>query len=333
MTTVSIAVSLVAALITGGLGGYWLRHVRQGEAWAIGCASALGLILLQTSSLRDLLRPLQPRVALDWLPLIVLLAVACSNVRTSRYRWPLAILIGLLFVLRLLWGSVYMQLESLSVPLGITFGCWAMTSAVAMAMALPSESKPNRLSWNTGGWGILIAIVATTITMSGSLTYGAATGVCGLAAFGVLVSTSRISNVIAIPLASLVGLSTAYAELAPWAGSAILAAMIGLLLAEGLQMPTARLAVRAGGIVTVLIIGGLTFSQFAKDFEGDEQPDGGYGDLSTNESGVAPSSADVPTSPSHTPAMPEPALPPMNNSPSDGIETIDPFGGIGLPGQ
>ena len=53
---------------------------------------------------------------------MVLLAAACSVLRQDRYRWTLAISLAFLLPVRLLWGSVYMQLDSMSVPWGWLLG-------------------------------------------------------------------------------------------------------------------------------------------------------------------------------------------------------------------
>lgn len=332
MTSTSIAVAFVGALLGGLIAGFSFRKLPRGETWALGCAVALGLTLLQTSVLRDLLRPLQPKVAMDWLPAVVFLAAACSVVRQGRYRWTLAITLAVLLPIRLLWGSVYMQLDSVGMPLGIAFGTWAISLAVAVG--LPHRDGRERLHWNTGvwnagSWALIFASVSISIMMSGSLTYGAASGTCGFAVLGALLSAGRIPNIAAVPLVCLIGLATAFSELSPWAAVTMLLATIGLLFSESVQATKSKVSLRTGTVAAAVLVSVVTFVQFRRDLGGgdaygSQESFGDYGSLPmTNPSQDAP-----PT----TIAVPDANTGSVENSPHV-FDATDPFGGLGLPGE
>jgi len=327
VTTTSIAVAFVAALLCSLIAGFCFRKVPHGETWALGCAVALGLTLLQTSALVDLLRPLQPKVAMDWLPGMTLLAAACSTLRQDRYRWTLAISLAFLFPIRLLWGSIYMQLDSIGVSLGIAFGAWV--TGLTVAMGLPDNPHRGRLSWSAGGWALIFVFLSMSIVMSGSLTYGAAIGTCGFATLGVLLPARRIPNFTPFPLVCLVGLAAAFSEVSPWVALLMFLAVISLLLSESIQALKTRVTLHSGAVAVTVLVSAVTFVQFRSNFLGDgvdrsEEAFGGYGALPTN----GPSQF-----------MPSMTKPPANaskgsdDSSSKGVNAIDPFGGLGLPGE
>lgn len=323
MTTTSIVVAFTAALLCGLIAGFGFRKMPRGETWALSCAVALGLSLLQMSALRDLFRPLQPKVAMDWLPGMIFLATACSVLRQDHYRWTLAILLALLVPIRLLWGSVYMQLDSLSVPLGIAFGAWKISLAVAMG--LPNVDRNRGLSWNAGGWALMYVCVSISVMMSGSLTYGAASVTCGFAALGVLLSTGLIPGLAAVPLVCLIGLATAFSELSAWAALVLFLTMLGLLFSESFQATRSKVSLRTGAVTAGLLVSAVTFVQFRNDIEGvdgygREGSFGGYGNLPR-----ASPPEDVPATTNAVPSSADNSI--------EMFDATDPFGGLGLPGE
>ena len=148
MTTVSIFAGFATALFCGILSERSLRGFRAGGAAASVISIALGLIVLQTSSAKDLLRVIQPKVALDWLPLVCLAAVAVILIPSRRIRGALGITLAILIPIKFLWGSVYLQPGEIEVRILVSMAIWSL--ALTVPLLLPDidsrEAKPGRRS-------------------------------------------------------------------------------------------------------------------------------------------------------------------------------------------
>ena len=262
MTLYSIAGGCAAAFICGLIAGRYLRQVREGNAMALAIAVAAGLAVLQSTGWNDLMRVVQPRVALEWLPLVTILFAACSLIRTMKVRAACGIVLAVLTPVRLLWGSVYLQAE---LPrLEVLAGIAAWSAALALPLLLEQrESNAKPLSWDTvtwaGTWAVAVAGTAAMIVGSGSLTYGAATGICGLAILSVLMATSQIPDTGIVPLVCLIGISTSFAELPIVMAGLLLVVWVSILLAD--RLPSLRWAAvaRVATVCTLLFGASLTY--------------------------------------------------------------------------
>lgn len=275
MTAVSIVAGGLAALCCGLLGGRCLRNFRAGSAMALALAVAVGLLMLQTSKGSDLLRGLQPKVASDWLPLFAILAASCMLIQPTSYRVGYGILLAILMPVRLLWGSIYLPSETIDLAVLLRITVWS--AALAVAVLLTNDQPARLISWKTAVWGIAVAGTAALITLSGSLTYGVATGVCGLATLSVLIATSRIPNIAAVPVICLIGLSASFSELLLSTAGLLLLAWIGVLIADRMTAHSIVGVVRGGAVSVLLLAGIMMFVRFTGSHEIVETPNMGYG--------------------------------------------------------
>lgn len=331
LTLAIAAASLIAPLVA--------RFFRASGAWAVGCAVAIGLMLMNVAGVHDLLRPFRPQVAIDWLPVLSIAAVACASITQWRYRIPVAIAIAMVVPVRLLWGSVYLSSASISLPMGIVLAGWS--AALLVVLLLPDTKQHGRLNANVLGWGLAAVAVIVTIAMSGSLTYAAAASVVAIAIASVLLASGQIPSVAAFPFIVLVGLSASFSELQLGAAIAIVAGLLGVAFSAYFADRNARssAAIRATSFAALLVTTGIIAFRFANDFRTTENAlvsdeAAAYEVLVTEEIGASQiytqmqpnekcegqnkdSSGDTLDANS---ALPKPA----------GIESIDPFGGLGL---
>ena len=280
MTSFSIAVSCVAALVCGLIAGRCLRNFREGIAVASAIAAALGLIFLHTSKVSDLIRIVQPKVAIDWVPLVCLLAAASVVMPSKKLRIAMGAVVAMVTPVRLLWGSVYLEPDALNSSALMCLAVWA--AALALPMILQDQTAPKRVSWKTALWVAATAVTAIVIAMSGSLTYGVATGVCGLAILGVLISTSQIPNIAALPIICLIGLSASFAELSVLNAGLLLSGWVGVLIAERVSGPHMAVMLRVSTAAVLLLVGSLTFARLAGDRTTADTSSSGYGEFKSD---------------------------------------------------
>lgn len=282
MTTVSIAAGFAAALFCGLLSGRSLRGFRAGHAVAAAISIAVGLILLQSSSPQDVWRFIQPKVALEWLPLVCLVAAGVNTIPSGRIRGTLAIMLAMLIPVRFLWGSVYLQPGEFEARVLMSLAIWSM--ALAVPLVLPDNKIEARKSWKTVVWMFATAVTGSLIACSGSLTYGAAAGVCGLGMLGVFLSTSQISSLTAVPLICLTGLSASFAELPISIAGLMLAAWIGVLAGDRITGPRLIVVTRIGATCVLLAAVTMTIVRMSGDGESSATLNSGYGTLSETSS-------------------------------------------------
>jgi hypothetical protein len=291
---------------------------------ASAIAAAMGLMLLQVSKLNDLARIVQPKVAIDWLPLVCLLAAASVLVPSKTLRVAMGAVVAMLTPVRLLWGSVYLESDALNPSSLLCLTAWAI--ALSLPMVLQDQTAQKRVSWKTSLWVAATAVTAFVIAMSGSLTYGAATGVCGLAIPGVLISTSQIPNIAAVPFICLIGLAASFAELQVLTAGLLLLAWGGVLVAERVSIPRVAVSLRVSTAAVLLLAGSLTLARLADDRTNSNMLNSGYGsftsDLPTEskaDESLATSSSKTATETNEsTEASKQPA------------ETDDPFDGLDM---
>lgn len=326
MTPVSIAAGFAAALFCGLLSGRSLRGFRAGHAVSVAISIAAGLVLLQASSPGAVMRFVQPKVALDWLPLTCLLAAGVFLIPSGRIRVTLGKMLALLIPVRFLWGSVYLQPGELEARVLISMVIWSM--AMAVPLIFPETGLAGRKSWHTVVWIFATVVTAIVIACSGSLTYGAAAGVCGLAMLGVLLSASQISNLAAVPLLSLIGLTASFAELPISTAGLMLLAWIAVLLGDRITGPRLLVATRISAACALLAAVTMTIVRVTDAGEASATLDTAYGsssetssaELSDLESLTAPSTDSVNTVGQQTSSGPP------SQSTIEGSE--DPFAGI-----
>ena len=274
MTTISIAAGFTAALFCGLLSGRSLRGFRAGHAVAIAISIAVGLTLLQASSPQYVLRFVRPKVALDWLPLACLFAAGVITIPSGRIRVTLGIMLALLIPVRFLWGSVYLQPGELEARTLISLAIWSM--ALAAPIVLPLSELAARNSWKTAVWIFATAVTGILIAGSGSLTYGAAAGVCGLAMLGILLSASQISNLVALPLICLIGLSASFAELPITIAGLMQLAWIGVLAGDRVTAPRLIAVTRIGATCVLSAAVTMAILRMTNDRESSATLNSGY---------------------------------------------------------
>ncbi len=198
-------------------------------------------------------------MAVDWLPAIVLLAAFSNMIRPASFRAVAVLVLAAFVPLRLLWGSVYFRTDHLNAFFML---CVAAGFAVlAVSLLFVEEVPQKRMSWKTFVWGASIAVTAVTIASTESLTCGAATGVCGVATLGVLLSASRIPNLAAFPIVCLIELSTSYSELPVLTSGLLLFAWLSLLTVERITSDRRVSFTRAAVVSALLLAGSVTFMQ------------------------------------------------------------------------
>lgn len=280
MTTVSIAAGFLTALFGGLLLGRFLRNVRSGNTMAFALALTAGLLVLQTSRASDVLRVVQPRVASDWLSVFTILAASCMLIRPAGYRVGCGVILALSIPIRLLWASIYLPSESFDFIIWLCITTWS--AALALSVLLKTEKTIQRISGETVAWGIALAGTTSAIIMSGSLTYGAMTGICGVAALSVLISTSQIPNIAAVPVVCLIGLSAAFSELSVSTAGLLLLSWIGLLLADRITNLRGAGKLRAVAVFVLILTVSATFARLT-GVPGEAAPsNSGYGDFDSD---------------------------------------------------
>lgn len=282
MTTASIAAGFLAALLCGLLVGRGLRKFRAGHVLATAISVTIGLIVLRTSWADDLWRFVQPKVAMDWLPLVCLLSPLSILAKRSMLRAVIGLSLAGLIPVRLLWGSIYLPPESWASAIIFCMAAWSAVLAAPMLLSVQQNERKG--AWTIGLW--VVATVGTTIIVaaSGSLTYGAAAGVCGVAILGVLISTSQIANVAAVPLICLIGLTASFAELPLLNAGLLLTMWMSILVADQVTVPRLAVLSRAGAFVVLSVAISLTVARHFKSSEvlADSGPGSAYGSLSNS---------------------------------------------------
>lgn len=262
MTTTTAIAGMLVALGVGLIAGRCLRNTKSGSGIATAIATAIGLALLQASRLHDLLRIVQPRIALDWLPLICMLAAIITSMQAGKWRVASGMTLAILIPIRLVWGSVHLEDASQDPMTLMSLVSWSV--ALATPLVLPDSASKQRLSWNATLWVATTATTAVLIAMSGSLTYGTADGICGMAIVGVLWSTASVSNLAAVPIICLIGLSAAYSDLPVLTTGLLLLTWMGVLFADRVSRWFAVFAIRVAIVTGLLVAGSHSVVRFTE---------------------------------------------------------------------
>jgi hypothetical protein len=242
-------------------------RLRPNAAWSlsIACGLVVGMV---AQNRRDgwpvaLHRLLHPRVAIDWLPWLVLIAaviqiLAAYAPRTfQRYFAAIACVFAIALPLRLLAGSVYVTArwstpEKLGVLViwSILFALWWLTLSLGQHNRLPLVRSVLLVITTFG--------IALTITASGAITLGELGGVAAASLFGATATagtlrqladgTSSAAGPLAVMLGSLIFLGYFYAQLTATNAALLslsLAAAAGWLPTTWPQKPVWQAALRA----------------------------------------------------------------------------------------
>lgn len=325
MTSFSIAVGCLAALVCGLIAGRCLRRFREGIAVASAIAAAVGLTFLQVSKMSDLVRIVQPKVALDWLPLVCLVAAFAVVLPSKKLRFALGTVVAMLIPVRLLWGSVYLEPGALNPTALMCLVAWA--ALLALPMFLKDQTVLRRVGWKTALWVAATAVTAVVIAMSGSLTYGAASGVCGLTILGVLISTSQISNIAAIPLICLIGLAASFAELPVSNAGLLLSGWVGVLIPERVSRPRMVVMCRVSAAAVLLVVGSLTLARLAGDRATTDISSSGYGSCKSDLPTASKPNESSSASPSKKLKETNASTASSESSPRSDV-AVDPFDGL-----
>lgn len=286
MTPHSLGAAFVSTALVGGLVGCMISRKRMASEIAFAVSFLVGVAVLQCSRPEDLFRPLRPSVAADWLPMTVGLALVAVTItrRLSPYRIGAAVLLAAAATIRLLWGSVYLRdvsFETAAANAGVLglVASWGIAMCVVLAVQRPAA--PKRFDGSVVAWALATGLTAATITLTGSITYGALTGVVGVAALTSVVACGRLPVLAAIPVVSLVGLSVAFSEMPVALAAAILLAWFGLVATAGETSDGVSVrsrwvggAVRFASVCFAVVGFGVVASQFAESSDSDSS---GYG--------------------------------------------------------
>ena len=97
----------------------------------------------------------EPKTALDWMPLVCILAGACVLVRPAQLRVALGVTLSVLISVRLLWGSVYLQSDQPLVLVWLSIGIWSAVLAVPLILPeVESRAEPRGRDIRKGGFTI-----------------------------------------------------------------------------------------------------------------------------------------------------------------------------------
>ncbi len=226
---IGVVPAIVAALVMWALNRLALRPTATWTA-AVTSALVIGMFAqnVRVSWPTAFDKLFHPRVALDWLPWLVLAAAGITLLAAYAprhwQRWLLAVacVFALTIPARLLAGSVYVTTRwSTLEKLGV-LALWSLLFA-ALWLTL-SLGRPNRQPLLRSGLLLVVTLgIAVTITASGAITVGELAGVaaatlCGSVAVAWFCGTvadgpSHSAGPLAVMLGSLILLGHFYAQL------------------------------------------------------------------------------------------------------------------------
>lgn len=176
-------------------------------------------------------------------------------------------------------------------------------------------------------WGIAVAATSTLITMSGSLTYGAATGICGLAISGILISTSQIPGIAAMPILCLIGLSASFAELPVSTAGLLTVVWMGVLTADRVPKHRSATVIRFATAAVLAVATSLTYARFTNKFSSSDASSSGY-DSSLFETPHNSSHVERRISHLKDDGMTKSTADGISDSASPNDDAVDPFAGL-----
>ena len=222
MTPLSIGFALAATFVLAIALPLPFRKRRIAPELAFAVAAAFGLVAFRVSRAADWAAMLSPSGALDRLPWFVLASAGVAST-VGRNRtiagWGLAVAT----VAGCLWGSVYFRdvADLVGRDLIVGGGVWAALSAAALFIDRTVETAvvadpPRRFR---GGWiligsaAMMTAATVLSIVGSGSVVYGVAAGVIGVAAVGTLLGGGRLPSVLPFAMIAMTALAVAFSEM------------------------------------------------------------------------------------------------------------------------
>ena len=294
----SVAFPLAAALAFALAWALSKRDIARPLAawWACSLAILVGVAALLSDGPAGMLRGLWPREAADWLGIAAGLLTCVAALQTrpvaiGRITLAVGVLLGVLIVCRLLFGSIYLRpgntsmnsLLAIALAGSVIGVCWHLELARATQRRLTESLTCMAVSLGS----------SATLGMSGSFQYamiGLLVTVASVAAWMGTRSWPGVSNLLVL---MLIGLGVAFAELnlpsmLGLTTAMLLCSLIGLRSTTSHSTssaqpstqltPTKRTQV-AGlivvvGLVTVCV--GLNAQRFLKSVKGNNASHGGY---------------------------------------------------------
>ena len=244
---------------------------------AFGVAVGLSIPILMSSGISDLFRIVKPREAVDWLSISMLIFAVVGFLlpRPIGQKWYVAApIVCVVLCARMLFGSVYLrsgQYEWLPI---LAMVAWGLVLSLLWVVG-DREEWPWRW-WDGFVCGVIAATTAMAIAMSGSFTYGAATGTIAIAMLGCLLSTGRVPSLSLVPLGAIAGLSFAFAKLGVVELFVFGIAMVTLAGSRHVTSDRWRAAVMILVVVISSVGGGLVAKRFVDDMTTTENSYGGY---------------------------------------------------------
>ena len=222
MTPLSIGFALAATFVLAIALPLPFRKRRIAPEVAFAVAAAFGLVAFRVSRAADWAAMLSPSGALDRLPWFVLASVGVASTvgRPRRFAgWSLAVVT----VAGCLWGSVHFRdpADLVDRDLIVGGGVWAALSAAALFMGRTGEptvtAEPPRQFRGgrmlIGSAAVMTAATVLSIVGSGSVVYGVAAGVIGVAAVGTLLGGGRLPSVLPFAMIAMTALAVAFSEM------------------------------------------------------------------------------------------------------------------------
>ena len=263
--------------------------------WAVSLALLVGVAALLSNSPAGMLRGLWPREAVDWLGIAAGLLTCVAALQTrpvaiGRLTLAVGVLLGVLIVCRLLYGSIYLRPGHTSMNSLLAIALAGAVVGVGWHLEL-ARATQRRLTESLACVAVGLGASAT-LGMSGSFQYamiGMLVTVASVAAWMATRSWPGVSNLVVL---MLVGLGMAFAELnrssmLGLSSAILLCSLVGLRSTtwpSGSDQPstppnsTKRTPVVGlivvVGLVTVCV--GLNAQRFLKSVKGNNASHGGY---------------------------------------------------------
>ncbi len=247
MTNTSFVVAAVTGVVIALVVGWMMKRngvsLNVASAWSVALASVVAIPLLSTDWADLVRRVIQPRQAIEWLPVALAILAAlefslATNTTTMRWLSWIGMAVATALAFRFTYGSIYLRPNALDTTHIACIASWGVAMAVAWRWFHFALSRRNA-TWHWFAVLVLMSwfgALAVTLGTSGSFTYGAQAAVMGLvivAAWMATGSPSALSPMIGL---ALLGLGIAFAELSWRSIALMLAASIVGWIANNLVM-------------------------------------------------------------------------------------------------
>lgn len=237
MNFTSIAIAFLTAAIVSLAAGLASRRCSRpfqetGFAWSMAIALTLAIPILVSSSISDLTRAIRPREAIDWLSYLLLGLAIFQTLAISKPRlfwlWiTLGAVSSVAIAARMLYGGVHFRADAFSWS-GPTWSIlWGATIFLLCILGTPRGPS---LPWPIGiAWLMTVGAISASLAMSGSIVYGAISGLIFVTALFGWIGSAKLQSFTAVPATVLIGLGIAYAEMSFGVGALLTSSMLLLL--------------------------------------------------------------------------------------------------------